>query len=93
MVRTVTDFQWKYKQEFFNHYGKHRSRTDHHIDHQLSIYDGFAENIPPYILGHWTNLHMLSAKDNISKNKKSVINSSTLFKNYFWAIKQFNEIK
>lgn len=95
-VRQITEIQWNNKQEFFNHYGKERSRTDHHIDHhidhQFSIYDGFHAAIPPYIVGHWTNLVMLPARDNIKKHKQSIIDQETLFKNYFWAIQKFNEV-
>lgn len=48
-----------------------RSRIDFHLDHIFSISEGFKSNISPKIIGHWTNLRMLNAKENSSKNYKS----------------------
>jgi hypothetical protein len=92
-VRSVTDASWKFKREYIHPLNKTRSRTDHHLDHQYSIYDGFQNSIPPYIIGHWTNLWLLPMSENTSKNKKSMFDAEILFKNYFWAIEKFNEIK
>lgn len=46
---------------------------EYHLDHIYSIYDGFANNIPPYIISHKENLRIIDGSKNISKGKKSNI--------------------
>jgi hypothetical protein len=42
----------------------------YHLDHKFSIFEGFKNNIPIYIIGNIHNLEMIPAKENISKNSK-----------------------
>jgi hypothetical protein len=44
-----------------------------HLDHQFSIFDGFRNNIPPFIIGNLINLKMIHWKENIKKGKTSSI--------------------
>jgi len=44
--------------------------NDIHLDHIYSIAQGFIDGIDPEIIGHWTNLRMLSKVDNSSKGPK-----------------------
>jgi hypothetical protein len=46
-------------------------RKTHHLDHIFSRVDGFLQDIPPEIIGHWTNLRILPAKENLVKNRRS----------------------
>ena len=45
----------------------------YHIDHNLSKYDGYIQNIDPKIISNIENLEILSANDNRRKNIKSGI--------------------
>lgn len=92
-VRIITEKQWRERQTMFNPYSLPRGKFDYHIDHQFSIKEGFNNLIPPYIVGHWTNLWMVPWRENLQKNKQSIISIDLLFRNYFWAVKHFNEIK
>lgn len=90
-VRRVTEQSWKYRNGYINHYGVKRSRDGFHLDHQLSIYDGFSESIPPFIVGHWTNLWLMPKTENLKKNRHSVISKELLYRNFFWAYNKFND--
>jgi hypothetical protein len=88
-VRQITERMWKQYNGFINHYGVTRGRSTYHIDHQVSIKEGFDLNIPPEIIEHWTNLHLKPAKENISKNSKSEKDIELLIATYYWAIRKF----
>ena len=45
-----------------------RGKNTYHLDHIYSIAEGFKNNVDPKIIGHWTNLRILSASINIKKN-------------------------
>ena len=55
----------------------------HHIDHMYSMYQGFKNNIPPYILGSIVNLEMVFGTDNISKGAKCSIELNELYFKFF----------
>lgn len=52
--------------------------NQNHIDHMLSIKDGFLQKIPAWCIAHIVNLRMLSHADNIAKGSKSVITEEEL---------------
>lgn len=52
------------------------------LDHKYSIYQGFKDNIPPWIIGNICNLEMISSKENSSKKQKCSISKDELF-NFF----------
>lgn len=60
-----------------------RSRWQYHLDHIFSIDEGFKQNIPPEIIGHWTNLQMLWYRDNSIKNTKCSKTKEQLFEDYY----------
>ena len=41
-----------------------RSRYVYHLDHIYSVQEGFNNNVPPEVIGHWTNLRMMWHLDN-----------------------------
>lgn len=53
-------------------------KNKNHIDHKVSLYDGFINNIPIYIICSVYNLQLLSERDNIVKGKKSDISVKEL---------------
>lgn len=44
-----------------------------HLDHKISKTYGFINNIPPYIIGHYHNLEIVTQKVNLSKNYRCSI--------------------
>ena len=66
-----------------------RGRVDmnpeaYHLDHKFSIYEGFKQNIPPYIIGDICNLEMLDAYHNSCiKNKKCSITKDELIESFY----------
>ncbi|PCI28348.1 hypothetical protein COB55_03945 [Candidatus Wolfebacteria bacterium] len=59
-----------------------RSNYDHHLDHMFTIYEGFKQNICPYIIGNIINLEMLTSEDNRSKHIDCSQTKEQLFEKY-----------
>lgn len=53
------------------------------VDHMVSVFDGFKNNIPPFIIGSIHNLQMLDAVENSRKMHKSDISISDLIKKFY----------
>ena len=62
---------WRTHQAEINPEGHERTYWGYHVDHIYSIRDGFVNNVPPEIVGHWTNLRMIKRKDNQCKSQRS----------------------
>lgn len=58
-----------------------RSRFEYHVDHIYSVEEGFKNNVPPEIIGHYTNLRMMWHLDNCKKNTKCHITLDQLYEN------------
>jgi hypothetical protein len=56
----------------------------YHLDHKFSIHEGFKNCVPPYIIGNIANLEMISARNNLSKNRACSIDLDTLINNLVW---------
>jgi hypothetical protein len=76
-----TDQSWKNNFDDIN--PDRLNRSDNALDHIYSIGQGFLDNIPPYILGHWTNLRVISLSENSSKGMKCDKSQKELFEDYF----------
>lgn len=50
-----------------------------HIDHVLSVFEGFKRNLPPESIAHISNLRMIPAQENYNKGIKTVF--TDLFNN------------
>lgn len=75
-VRTITTENYnKYFYEILN--AKKRSR-EWHLDHKYSIHNGFINNIPPEVVGHYKNLEILYHSINESKFSKNSITITEL---------------
>jgi hypothetical protein len=54
----------------------------YHIDHRYSRLKGYQNNIPPYIIGHVTNLQWLLSEVNCSKKEDCSITEKELLEGY-----------
>jgi hypothetical protein len=50
------------------------------LDHALSIYDGYYNNISPYFISHIQNLRYITKEENLHKWKHSIIDYTTLLR-------------
>lgn len=83
-VRLVTNRNWYEHFHTINPNSLQRSK-DLHLDHIYSIAEGFNNNIPPEIIGHWTNLRLLPKLDNTSKGADCHKTKEQLYEDYYRA--------
>lgn len=79
-VRAISERWWLKNPNLIdpNPSDKIRSKTEYHLDHIFSVYDGYRLKIDPHIIGHWTNLMLIDYKTNIRKGHKSWRSKETL---------------
>lgn len=72
-VRYLTEIVYNENKNFINPEDLPRGRGSkfYHIDHKVSILDGFRNNIPPEVIASVYNLEMLLGYDNNLKNSRS----------------------
>lgn len=80
-VKFYTGQSWQHHFDDINPMRLNRSEID--VDHIYSIQQGFRDNIPPYIIGHWTNLQMLGKSANNSKGMICWKTQEKLFEDFF----------
>jgi hypothetical protein len=80
-VITITKKSWKNNFNEINPKGLQRSNKLH-LDHIYSISEGFKNNIPAEVIGHWTNLRLLPKIENSSKGAKCHKTIEELFEDY-----------
>lgn len=80
-VRNYTEYNWKYKKDNIPN-GNLRNITNH-LDHVYSIKNGYDNSIPPKIIGHWTNLQVISNKRNNKKGKQNDKTKEMLYEDYY----------
>jgi len=51
-----------------------------HVDHKMSVYDGFYNNIPAYLIASFENLQIITSLDNLQKGSSSSITKDELYK-------------
>ena len=73
-VRTITRHN---ELNLLENYDK-RGRTNYHLDHKYSIWQGFIDNTPPMIVGHIKNLKMVPFQENLAKYNKCSITLNEL---------------
>lgn len=82
-VNKFTNSQQLSLLENYNSRGAYGKRENpYQLDHKFSIVQGFLNNIPPYIIGHISNLEMLPARANNSKGSSCSISLDELFKQF-----------
>lgn len=67
----------------YNHLINGEKNKINHLDHIVSIYDGFRHNIEAKIIAHYTNLRYIPAIENLTKNKHSDKSIQILIKEYY----------
>ena len=83
-VWQFTEISWK---THFDEINPNRlNRTYNALDHIYSIQQGFRELIPPYIIGHWTNLRVISLSENSIKGMRCDKTKEQLFEDFELAI-------
>jgi hypothetical protein len=83
-VTRLTKKSWA---EHFDKINPNRlNRSEWDLDHNYSIQAGFRNDIPPYIIGHWTNLRMMIPAENYSKGMKCQKTKKQLFEDVFTSI-------
>jgi hypothetical protein len=80
-VENFTKDSWYYSYSRINPDGLERGK-EYHLDHIYSRKEGFDNNVPPEIIGHWTNLQLMPAKENNGKHSKCGKTIEKLYEDY-----------
>ncbi len=75
IVEEISDRNYKHNRSLIENGDAIRGPFDNHLDHVFSIWNGWRLGIPPFIIGHYTNLRMISYSENC---KKSYNNHKTI---------------
>lgn len=81
-VKLETNKNW-YKYFHIINPNKIQRSRDWHLDHIYSISEGFKNNIPPEIIGHWTNLRLIPKIANSSKGAECHKTKEQLYEDYY----------
>ena len=89
--RLYYDTVWKITEENWkNHFDSinpaRLNRTYNALDHIYSIQQGFRDSIPPYVIGHYTNLRVISPSENGIKGMRCDKTKQELFEDFELAI-------
>ena len=85
IVWQVTETSWR--ENFIKINPNRIDRSKNALDHIYSIQQGFRDGIPPYILGHWTNLRIITLVENSKKGMKCDKTKEELFNDFYKEIK------
>lgn len=81
IVDRITRDSWIYHNDKINPLGLPRG-TEYELDHKYSKHQGFLTNVPPEIIGHYSNLEMITRHSNRKKYNKCSITLEELYYNY-----------
>lgn len=75
-----TEQSWK---DHFDNINPDRiNRSENALDHIYSIQQGFRDSIPPYVIGHWTNLRVIPLSENSKKGMRCDKTKDQLFSDF-----------
>jgi hypothetical protein len=77
-VDRITRGSWIYYQDIINP-NKLLRGNDYELDHKYSKWQGFMDNIPPEIIGHYSNLCLIKKIENRQKRNKCSISKEELY--------------
>ena len=83
-VWQITEQSWRNNFDQIN--PDRLNRSHNALDHIYSIQQGFRDCIPPYIIGHWTNLRVISLSENSIKGMRCDKTKEELFEDFELAI-------
>lgn len=69
-VKRYTDRSYRDYKAFINPQGLTRAKGQYELDHIYSIREGYENKVPPEVIGHFTNLRMLTSSENGSKHSR-----------------------
>lgn len=87
LVRKLSEKTYKKYKKTINPLNYKRGRTTYHLDHIVSIFDGFINDIDPNVISSQYNLRVITYKENCSKNYHSNMNIEKLISMYESQIK------
>jgi hypothetical protein len=70
-VQKFTERSWKTMKHLIDPQGLKKPFSDYHLDQVFSKADGFDHDIQPELIGHWTNLQILTGSENLKKSRSS----------------------
>ena len=86
---TKTEFEvykravWRFSNRSYKqHMSEQKRNRKNHLDHILSIVEGYQNNIPPEVVGSIHNLRIISGTDNQKKSYRSDITVKELLEKY-----------
>lgn len=82
-VEKFTIRSWKAHQVIIDPKNLKKDSAHYQLDHIFSRSQGFKNNIPPYIIGHYTNLQMLTVNENNKKKDACWKSKEKLFEDFF----------
>jgi hypothetical protein len=90
LYKNVVNMYTNITLKHFNVINIEKRSREWHLDHKFSMYEGFKNNIPPYIIGSYINLEIISNHENTSKQSKCSLTKYQLFKQYNNLLKETN---
>lgn len=94
-IRRLTEHTYKQYKDEINPTGyvRGRGKSGYHVDHILSIKDGYLNCIPPEIMASKCNLQMLPGLENSIKQGRSYISKEELYKRWDTIIVEYSSQK
>ena len=77
-VENITTRNWKKHHSKINPNNLPRGQ-EYELDHKFSKTEGFLNNVPPEVIGHYANLELISKNENRSKRTKCSITLTALY--------------
>lgn len=77
-VRELSEIE--FRREFYSFQNAKERGNGFDLDHKFSIFEGFKQNIPVYLIGFIHNLEMFCTKENKSKYVKCSITLNEILK-------------
>lgn len=86
--RIYYDAVWRFTEQSWRNYfdqinPTRLDRSQNALDHIYSIQQGFRDHIPPYIVGHYTNLRVIGLSENGIKGMRCDKTQKELFDDFF----------
>jgi hypothetical protein len=81
IVDRITRENWIYHQDKINPLNLERGK-EFELDHKFSKHQGFLNKVSPEVIGHYTNLELLSKHSNRKKHNNCSITLTELLENF-----------